>query len=338
MNIQIIEDIDKIDLYKWRSFVMRHTKGSVFQSPEMYKCYTKVPHQHPFVFVAYQNEEIVGVLLGVKMEEKGKLKSLFSKRSIIYSGPIIENENTIILKILLNAYEQRLRKKVIYTQIRNQFENLKNCDIYHEYGYVFESHLNFLVHIDREEIMWERMGKGRTKQIKKAIKNKLYVQAYVNGDISSSLLKEGFLVIQEVYKRANLPLADYSLFEAANEQGLLVLFIVRTDKGEIAGCRFALRFGITLYGWYAGSYSKFYSLFPNDILIWETLKWSLHNNIKVFDYGGAGSPNELYGVRNFKQQVGGELVNYGRYTKIHKPIIYAVSKCGYYVFRKLFHF
>ncbi len=338
MDIQIIEDFNKIDSYKWKTFVTRHPKGSVFQSPEMFLCYTKVPNQHPVIFVAYQNEEIVGILLGIKMEEKGKLKSFFSKRVIIYSGPIVENDNITVLKSLLIAYEQKMQDKVIYTQIRNQYENLNNCDTYHGCGYVFESHLNFLVHIDREEIMWARMGKGRTKQIKKAIKNKLYVQAYINDDISSSLLHEGFLVIQEVYKRANIPLADYTLFEAAKEQGLLVLFIVRTDKGEIAGCRFALRFCTTLYGWYAGSYSKFYPLFPNDILIWETLRWSLHNGIKVFDYGGAGSPNETYGVRNFKKQIGGELVNFGRYTKIHKPVIYAISKCGYYIYRKIFHF
>lgn len=49
---------------------------------------------------------------------------------------------------------------------------------------------------------------------------------------------------------------------------------------------------------------------------------------KTFDYGGAGEPNKPYGVRAFKQQMGGELVNFGRYEKIHRPIMYEFGKIG----------
>ena len=76
-------------------------------------------------------------------------------------------------------------------------------------------------------------------------------------------------------------------------------------------------------------------MFPNDILIWETLKWGLKHNYKTFDYGGAGEPNKKYGVRAFKQQMGGKLVNYGRYEKIHKTIFYYIGSIGLKLLKKI---
>jgi len=176
------------------------------------------------------------------------------------------------------------------------------------------------------------------KQIKKAQKNGLYVDVYDYRDISKALLLEGYEVIREVYYRANLPLVNISQLLSANDEKILVMFIIRTKDGTMAGCRFGLSFGNTLYGWYAGSHSYYYSLFPNELLIWETLRWACENSYEVFDYGGAGNPNKSYGVRGFKQQMGGQLVNFGRYEKIHKPMIMLFAKNAYTVYRKLFKF
>ena len=43
---------------------------------------------------------------------------------------------------------------------------------------------------------------------------------------------------------------------------------------------------------------------------------------------GAGSPDENYGVRDFKARFGGELVEYGRFKKILNPILYEAGKIG----------
>ena len=93
-----------------------------------------------------------------------------------------------------------------------------------------------------------------------------------------------------------------------------------------------------MYGWYAGSYAKHYKLFPNEILIWETLRWCCLNGYESFDYGGAGNPNKPYGVREFKSQMGGLLVNYGRFEKTHKKVIMCIAGVGYKMYQILFKF
>lgn len=312
-----------------------HPKGSVFQTPQMFRCYERTPGQTPFIVGAYQNTKLVGILVAVIIREKGFLKSRFSSRSIITSGPIVRNDDARILEILLREYDDAVGRQVIYTQIRNQYEQLSNCDVFRNHGYRFEPHLNYLIWLDSEENIWGRIGNGRTKHIKTAQKNGLYVDVYGPGalKLAPQQLHEGFDVILEVYRRAGLPLVDCAQIEAANEEGLLRMFVVRTKDGEMAGCRFGLSFGKSLYGWYAGSRSRYYSLFPNDLLIWETLRWASANGYEVFDYGGAGSPNKAYGVRCFKSQIGGELIDPGRWEKVHKLLKMYIGRLGYALYR-----
>ena len=43
---------------------------------------------------------------------------------------------------------------------------------------------------------------------------------------------------------------------------------------------------------------------------------------------GAGVPDKPYGVRDFKMEFGGEVVEYGRYLHIRKPLLYKIGKWG----------
>ncbi|MCH7973680.1 MAG: hypothetical protein IH949_07305 [Bacteroidetes bacterium] len=54
----------------------------------------------------------------------------------------------------------------------------------------------------------------------------------------------------------------------------------------------------------------------------------LNNNLKYFDFMGAGKPTDTYGVREFKSKFGGELVNYGRFVNINNPFLFKVGKIG----------
>jgi lipid II:glycine glycyltransferase (peptidoglycan interpeptide bridge formation enzyme) len=91
-----------------------------------------------------------------------------------------------------------------------------------------------------------------------------------------------------------------------------------------------------LYGWYGGvdrSYSKFV---PNELLMWNILEWGANKGLRVYDFGGAGRPDEEYGVRDFKAKFGGNLVSYGRNVYVHRPGVLRLVKLGYQLFRGWF--
>ena len=333
MNLQILT-YEQIDKQAWDSFAKSHPKGNIFQTPQMLDVYQQTPGYTPQVIALEQDKQMVGLMMWVVMREKG-LKARFSARSIIQGAPLVKDDKPEYIIALLDAYEQMRDSGVIYTQVRNHFEMLTVNDAFQQCGYRFESHLNFIITLDNEDSVWNRIGKGRIKQIKKAQKNGLYVDVYEPGQITDELIEQGYEVIRSVYQRAGLPLTDLAQIQATNEQRLLVVFVVRNAEGEMLGCRFGLLYRDSIYGWYAGSYSQYYSLFPNDILIWETLRWGIRKGYKTFDYGGAGEPNKPYGVRAFKQQMGGELVNFGRYEKIHRRFMYKIGVLGMKILKLL---
>jgi len=70
-------------------------------------------------------------------------------------------------------------------------------------------------------------------------------------------------------------------------------------------------------------------------LVWHILKEGANNSYHTFNFGGAGKPNEEYGVREFKRRFGGEMVNFGRYTKVYSPIRMKIAEKGFEVYRRM---
>ena len=65
--------------------------------------------------------------------------------------------------------------------------------------------------------------------------------------------------------------------------------------------------------------------FPSSVATYAGLKYAAEHNMPRFDMMGAGTPNEAYGVRDFKARFGGIEVEHGRYKYVCQPILY---KCG----------
>ena len=61
------------------------------------------------------------------------------------------------------------------------------------------------------------------------------------------------------------------------------------------------------------------------------MKWGCTSEYKYFDFGGAGKPDEKYGVRDYKLKFGGTLVKFGRLEKIHMPNKFKLAKSGFNV-------
>jgi len=88
-----------------------------------------------------------------------------------------------------------------------------------------------------------------------------------------------------------------------------------------------------IYGWYGGVDRAYSSYTPSEFITWHILKWGSENGYLTYDFGGAGSPNEKYGVRDFKAKFGGRLVSYGRNTCVHDPVLLQISTAGYNIIR-----
>ena len=73
---------------------------------------------------------------------------------------------------------------------------------------------------------------------------------------------------------------------------------------------------------------KYKNIYPSSLATYAPIEYAINNNIKYYDFMGAGRPGDNYGVRDFKLKFGGKLYDYGWFEKVHKPIIFEISKLG----------
>jgi len=73
-----------------------------------------------------------------------------------------------------------------------------------------------------------------------------------------------------------------------------------------------------------------------EALLWHVIRWARSQGYTVFDFGGAGQPAENYGPWRFKAKFGGELVELGRFVRVHSSMRMKASVIGYPVLQRIF--
>ena len=85
----------------------------------------------------------------------------------------------------------------------------------------------------------------------------------------------------------------------------------------------------TMYEWFeCGLNSEYKEQYPSVMATWAGMEYAAEHGCARYDMMGAGEPNVPYGVRDFKSEFGGKLVEHGRFLCICKPWLYKIGKLG----------
>lgn len=327
-KIKITESLDRL---QWSEFVLNHPNGNIYQTPEMYDIFKSTKYYEPIVIAALDtSDQIVGLILAVVIKEIDGTLSSFTSRSIIQGGPLFTSIH--VVKPLMEKYDEIVKKKAIYTQIRNMWDLKEIKSILESGGYTFEEHLNFLISLDRKsDDIWGDIHKSRRKGINRAEKNGITIIKLENITEVSTC----YNLVKETYTNLKIPLADMSLFNAAYK----ILFPIKCIDFYIAikdnksiGVRIILKYRSLIYDWYAGS--KENVSYVDEMLVWQILKENAETP-NFFDFGGAGHPQKPYGVREFKKRFGGKEVNFGRFNKTHNKMKKKIIEGAFKIYRKI---
>ena len=68
--------------------------------------------------------------------------------------------------------------------------------------------------------------------------------------------------------------------------------------------------------------------YPSVMATWAGIQYAKEHGCMRYDMMGAGEPGVPYGVRDFKAEFGGELVEHGRFLCVCKPWLYKIGKQG----------
>lgn len=331
-RLRILENFDESE--KFDEFVANHPDGNYFQSLAYLKLMSRMNNIPIAILVEDDNNQICGILSGTLLKEGKGIKGKISTRIIITGGPLISNNDHSVADLLLNELISKYAATSTYFEFRNLFSLTSYLDIFNKYGFKFKPHLNYLVLLDEEKAVKKRMSESKVRQIKSSLKAGVTISEvkdiYEVNDLYAILKK---LYIEKVKK----PLPGVELFQYFFQMNHGKIFIIQKDDKIIGGIICPIFKNKTIYEWYiCGLDGMEKGIYPSVMATWAPIEFGLKNGIKYFDFLGAGSPDADYGVREFKEKFGGELVENGRFIRINKPLVYQLGKWGlklYSIFR-----
>jgi CelD/BcsL family acetyltransferase involved in cellulose biosynthesis len=332
-----LQVVNQLDENTWRAFVDRHPHGNIFHTPEMFRVFQQAKNHEPEVWATVNPAgEVLALLLPVRINVLDGPFRLLTTRAVAYgsalSAPYPEGQTA--LRLLMETYRKKVQFRVLFTELRNYANLMELLPVFQQSGFVFEDHLNFLIDLERPpDELWQSIRSNARRNIQKARKSGVSIEEIR----SAQEVLLAYNLLEDVYKRIQVPLPDRSLFEAAHAvlspQEMFKMYLARVNGDAIGVMTLLFYKNVVLY-WYTGTLRQYASYRAGDLLVWHALETGQRLGGGLFDFGGGGKPDEKYGVRDFKAKFGGELVNFGRYTCIHSPLRYRLTEAGYQVLRK----
>ena len=348
--MRLIEYND-IDRAKWSELVQSSSTGTWFQSPEAYDFFASMPDLfQPFVMAISKEtplseaqhsinpplQTLRAVCCGYVTVEKSAVKQFFTRRAIINGGPALADDCTNEeVETLMHAVKEHLSivhsftrsffQSPIYIETRNFNDYSRWKEAFEKAGFGYKKHLNFHIDCKDEKKMWERMSETRKRQIRKAEPCRVKDE-----EVSEADIKAWYAILAALYRtKVKTPLSPLDFFLEAYRQGVAKYLLVKHESKVIGGIMCPILDGKCIYEWFiCGMDAVYKEQYPSVMATWAAMEYAHMHAIPKFEIMGAGEPGVPYGVRDFKAEFGGKLVEYGRFLCVTKPLLYKIGTIG----------
>lgn len=353
MNYRILT-YEQIDRTEWSRLVQASATGTWFQTSEAYEFFASMPELFvPFAVgvtgtpesdsEAMDEEILRGVCVGYVTVEKNPARQFFTRRAIIIGGPALADDATDEeVELLMNGVKELTSERIngapIYIETRNFNDYSRWKEAFKNAGFSYQPHLNFHVDTSSVEVVEANLGKSRKRDIKTSIRD----GAIIIEHPTIEQVREYYAILSNLYKtKVKTPLFPLSFFEALiqHKGGRLLLVALPKEDGAseiIGGTVCVAQEGKCLYEWFVcGRDGEWKSIYPSSYATYAGIRYAAEHGMPRFDMMGAGTPDEAYGVRDFKARFGGKEVEYGRFLCVTKPLLYEIGTLGVKILKKL---
>lgn len=313
-----------IDPAAWQSLVAQSPYATWFQMSEAYQFYASNPKEMiPFAYGIERDGELRAVVVGYVTKEKSALKQFFTRRAIIIGGPLIgEHATKSDVEQLLRVTASELKSQAIYIETRNFHDYSRWKSVFESNGFAYQPHLNIQVACTTEHAMSEQ----RQRQVRKALKNGVVIDE----PQSEQEVRDWYQILCQLYRqKVRTPLWSEVFFLQFYRNGVGKFLLVKLEGKVIGGMMCPIFAGKAIYEWYVcGLDEEYKEQYPSVMATYAAIEYAKQHGLPIFDFMGAGVPDKPYGVRDFKMEFGGGLIEYGRYLYIRKPLLYKMGEWG----------
>jgi hypothetical protein len=316
---------DDIPVSLWEEFLGRNAHATPFQSPSYYRFFNSVKYLSAMALAVSDGNNLKALTVITVQRQKGAA-GVFSKRGIIYGGPLVNDDSKEALDLLLKKIDELAENGIIYIEVRNLSDFSSLSEVFLTNGYEYVPYLNFRIDTRDGDLMKKRISSSRLRQIKKAQQQSVTVREAGNAEE----VMQFYLILKELYKRKlHKPLPPWDFFLKFYDAALGKYLLVWSNNEIIGGIMCPVLEGRAVYEFYiCGKDDEKSVLYPSVMATWSAMEFANVSGIPLFDFMGAGKPDRHYGVRDFKARFGGVQVEHGRYLKIRNPLLYYLGKTG----------
>lgn len=333
----ILTDIDQIDRHAWSSLVGSSATASAFQTPECYDLFASVAYFRPFVLAAVADDgELLAVVSGaIYRDGNGPVMRYFSRRAIIYGGPLLSSRITLSeLQQLMEAVGRYLSGRAIYVETHNFADFSAYQPALQAAGFLREPHLDYIVETPPDEaVVFGRIQRRKREQIRSALRH----GAEICDSPTDADIRDFYPLFRRLHHaKAHTPVPPVEFFLALAHSPIGRIVLVRHRGRTIAGSAILTLPGRAVYHLYvAGDDEHFRRLAPSSVAHYSVMRYAALNGFRRCDLCGAGRPDDHYGVRDFKAKLGGTLVEWGRNKKVLNRFLYRLGTIAVTLFKHL---
>lgn len=318
---------NQIDPQQWSELIKSSPTATWFQTNEAYRFYQSVSGMQAFAYGVAEEGRLVGVIVGFTTQSTNAIQQYFTKRAIIYGGPLLDADiSNEALSTLLKTVVQNIALNPIYIETRNFNDYSQWKEIFEANGFAYQPHLNYHVDTTSLDQAQARIGKHRWRYIRLSMRD----GAKIVDKPTIEQVRAFYTILQDLYRtKVRTPLWSWDFFERLYHVEHARYILVELDGQIVGGTACVCLPGKAVYEWYAcGIDDCRNDIRPLSVAIWGEMQYAAENGYPLFDFMGAGTPDQPYGVRDFKAEFGGELVEHGRYLHVRKPLLYKIGKWG----------
>lgn len=326
----------EINPIAWQKLVDESLYSTWFQTREAYEFYAaNLGEMTPFAYavaeesstpnslIAQSPYRLKALCVGYITREHRAAKQFFTRRAIIIGGPLIANDATEHdVELLLRVVTAELHSQAIYIETRNFNDYSSWKSVFQNSGFEYKPHLNIQVTCNEAHTMSEQ----RRRQVRKAISNGVTIcEAQSEQEIC-----DWYQILQQLYReKVRTPLFTEEFFLEFYRKGWGKYLLVKHEGKVIGGMMCPILEGRAIYEWYVCGLDEDYrEQYPSVMATYAAIEYAKDKGLPLFDFMGAGKPDANYGVRDFKKEFGGEVVEHGRFLCVRKPLLFWIGTIG----------
>jgi hypothetical protein len=284
--------------HRWGELLNQYGDRTLYQSPEWLAFLAETQNGEIVVAAVHDGNSVIGYFCGLLVRKFGVrlLGSPLPGWTTSYMGFCLQPG--IHRGEALEALRRFAFRELGCVHVEMMDRTLGEQEVV-SHGLSFHGYRGFEIDLTvGEDQLFARLDPACRRCIRKAVRNGVVIEQALDIDFATDYYAQ----LQDVFAKQNL-IPTYTiervrtLIRHLSPTGNLLLLRARDTEGRIIASGIFPGMHSRAYFWGAASFRQFQILRPNELLLWQALKYWKARGIRSFDMGGGGEYKRKYGGR-----------------------------------------